>query len=168
MESCLVQIHFHVVLDLRVFDVPVHIHDAWRLLKDLLDLSGQFNLPLIVRPVDFSDQSLQHGRTRRDFGYLDARTEGRGNLVQLRPQSSCDLVALRLAIVPRKQIDLDISLIGLTAQEVVTHEAVEVVRAGGPGIDLIIDNLGLLAEILSQVPAPRESSVPVACHRACQ
>src|SRR5579863_9457275 len=31
-----------------------------------------------------------------------------------------------------------------------TNEAVEIVRAGSPGIDLIIDNFGLLAEILSQ------------------
>src|SRR5271167_2820823 len=31
-----------------------------------------------------------------------------------------------------------------------TYEPVEVVRTGGPGIDLIIDNLRLLAEILSQ------------------
>src|SRR5260370_33725344 len=137
MESCPVQIHFHVVLGLRVFDVPVHIHDAWRLLKDLLDLSCQFNLPFVVWPINLSHQSLKHGRTGRDFGYLDAGAEGRGNLVQRRTQSSCDFVALRLSIMPREQIHLDISLIRLTAQEVMTYKTVEVGRAGGPGIDLI-------------------------------
>src|SRR5579872_1473901 len=100
VEGGLVQIYFHVVLGLRVFDVPVHVDDAWSLLKNLLDLRGQFDLPLIVWPVNFGNQGLQNGWTRRNFGYLDARTEGRGNLVQLRPQSSCDLVTLRLAIVP--------------------------------------------------------------------
>jgi hypothetical protein len=35
------------------------------------------------------------------------------------------------------------------------HEPVEVVRARGPGIDLLIDNLWLLAEILSQCLAEK-------------
>src|SRR5579864_2090396 len=150
VERCLIQIYFHVVLGLRVFDVPVHIHDTWRLLKDLLDLRRQFNLSFVVRSVHFGHQSLQYWRTRRDFRYLDARTEGRSNLVQFRPQSSCDLVALRLAIVAREQIHLDISLIGLIPQEIMAHQTVEVVRARCPSIYLIIDNLWLLAEILSQ------------------
>src|ERR1039457_3331744 len=98
---------------------------SWLCALDLLDLSGQFNLPFVVRPVNFGDQRLQHGRTRRDFSYHDARTERRCNLVQLRPQSSCDLVALCLAIVAREEIDLNVGLIGLIPQEIVTHETVE-------------------------------------------
>ena len=168
MQGRLVEIHFQVVLGLRVLDVPVHIHDAWRLLKDLLDLSCQFDLPFVIRPVDFRHQSLQYRRTGRNFRNLDARTEGLGNLVQFRTQPSCNLVALRFAIVPRQQIYLDVSLIGLTAQEVMAHQTVEVVRTGGAGIDLIIGDLGLLAQILSRAPARRGSSAPAAFHRACQ
>ena len=73
MQCCLVEIDLEVVLHLRIFDVPVDIHHTGRGLEDVLDLFGHLDLLLVVRAVNFGDKRLQHGRTRRHLGDLDAR-----------------------------------------------------------------------------------------------
>ena len=115
MQRCLLQIYLHVVFRLRIFDIPIHIHYARRLLKDLLDLSGQLDLAFIIGPINFRDQSLQHRWTWWNLGNLDASAKRMGNLVQLRPQSARNFVALCPAVVPREQVYLNVSLIGLIA-----------------------------------------------------
>ena len=59
MECRFIKIDLQVVLGLRVFYVPVHIDNTWRLLKHLLDLSRQFDLALVSGPVDFGNERLQ-------------------------------------------------------------------------------------------------------------
>ena len=81
MQRGFVQVHFHVVLDLRIFDVPVDIHNARRLLEYLFDLGGQFDLPFVVRPINFSNQRLQYRWTGRYFCDLDACSERLSDLV---------------------------------------------------------------------------------------
>jgi hypothetical protein len=58
---------------------------------------------------------LQNGWTWWNLGNFDTRAKRLGNLVQLRPQSSRNLVALCPAVVPREQIHLNVGLIGLIA-----------------------------------------------------
>src|ERR1035437_5695851 len=136
MQRCLIEIHVQRVLGLRILNVPVHIHDSGSLLKDLFDLRGQFDLAFVIGAVDFRD--------------LDARTERLGNLIQFRAQAARDFVTLSFAVVPRQQVDLNVGLVGLAAQEVMPHEAVEVVGAGCAGIYLVIGDFGLLAEIAAE------------------
>ena len=59
-------------------------------------------------------------------------------------------MALRFAVVSRQQVYLDVGLIGLTAQEVMPHQSVEVVGAGRTGVNLIIRDFGLLAKITAE------------------
>ena len=81
MECCLIEIHFQVVLGLRILNVPVHIHHSRSLLEDFLDLRRQFDLAFVIRPVDFRDKSLQHRRAGRNFRDLDTCPERLGDLV---------------------------------------------------------------------------------------
>src|SRR5579864_2613633 len=59
-------------------------------------------------------------------------------------------MALCAAFVARKKIYLDVRLVRLTAQKIVPHQAVEIVRAGSASIDLIVDDFGLIAQIAPQ------------------
>ena len=49
-----------------------------------------------------------------------------------------------------QKVYLNVGLIGLPAQEIMAHQPVEVVGAGGAGIDLVIRDLGLLAQIAAE------------------
>ena len=81
VQRRLVEVHLQVILGLRVLNIPIDVYYARSLLKDLLNLGCQFNLAFVVRPVNFGDQGLKHRRTGRNFGDLDARAVGFGNLV---------------------------------------------------------------------------------------
>src|ERR1035441_10491230 len=48
VQRSLVEVNFYVVLHLWVFDIPIHIHDPRRGLKDLFDLLCQLDLLLLV------------------------------------------------------------------------------------------------------------------------
>ena len=73
VQRSLVEIDLQVVLHLRIFDVPVHVHHAGRGLEDLLDLLRHLDLLLVVRAVHFGDQRFQHRRTGRHLGDLEPR-----------------------------------------------------------------------------------------------
>ena len=150
LQRRFVEIDFQIVLRLRIFHVPVDVHHARRLLKNLFYFCRQFHLALVVGAVDLRDERLEDRRAGRNFRHLDSRSEGSGDLVQFRPQPSRDVVALRVAIVEGEQVDLDVGLIGSAPQEIVPHEAIEIVRAGRAGINLIVDDLRLPAQITSQ------------------
>src|SRR5215469_744062 len=60
-------------------------------------------------------------------------------------------MALRRALMSRNKVDLNIRLIRLSAQEVMTDQPVEVVRSGDACIDLIVDHLRLLGEIVAKL-----------------
>ncbi len=57
---------------LIVLDVPIDIDDAVGLFEDVADLARDAVLALLRGPVDLGDQRLQHRRTGRHFGDLDA------------------------------------------------------------------------------------------------
>ena len=135
---------------MRVFDIPICIDDPRCLLEDLLDLLRHVELSGHVRAIDFCDQSLDDGRSRRHLTDLDAGTEGECELDQFGAHTFGDLVALHAALLDGQQIDLDVSLIRLVAQVVVAHEAIEVVRAGEPRVGLVVGDLGLLGEVVPE------------------
>lgn len=58
-------------------------------------------------------------------------------------------MALRAAVFDRQQIDLDVCLIRLLSQVVVTDEAIEIVGTGEPHVRLIVGDLRLSSEIVS-------------------
>ena len=53
MQCGFIEVHFQVVLGLRVLNVPIHVYYSCGLLKDFLDLRRQFDLAFVVGPVDF-------------------------------------------------------------------------------------------------------------------
>ena len=75
---------------------------------------------------------------------------GAADLVQFRPQPLRDCRGFALCARDGKQIYLDVRLVGLPAQEVMPHQPVEVVRPRGAGVDLVVHDFRLLAEITSQ------------------
>ncbi len=86
--------------------------------------------------IDLSDQRLQYGRPRRDFGNLDVRSEFLRHRRYRVADAFSDVVTLKVALFFAHEIDLDVSLVGRAAQIVVTHEAVEVVGRCGAGVGL--------------------------------
>ena len=49
-------------LGLIVFDVPVDIDNAPGFIEHVPDLPRQFDLAVVIRPVDFRNQGLKHRR----------------------------------------------------------------------------------------------------------
>ena len=139
LQGGLVEIDFDIVLGLRIFHIPVDVHHSRRLLENLFDLGREFGLALVVRTIDFRYESFENGRTRGNLSDLDSRAKRSGNLVEFRTKPARDVVALRAAILAREQVDLYVGLIRLAPQEIMTHEAVEIVRAGCSRIDLIVE-----------------------------
>jgi hypothetical protein len=63
-----------------------------------------------------------------------------------RPRLEGDRVARPRALVDLQQLHLDVALPRLLAQIVVAHEAVEVERRGGAGVNLVVAHLGFGAD----------------------
>src|SRR5579862_1993714 len=150
MQRSLVEIDLEVVFRLRIFDVPVHVYNTWRLLENIFYLRSELDLASVVRTVDFCDKRLQHRRARRNFRHFDAGAERGREFDKFRAQAPRYLMTLSLTIMPRQQVHLNVRLIRLTAQKIMPHHAIEVIRTRCARINLVIRHFGLLRKILSQ------------------
>ena len=130
-------------LRLGRFDVPIHVDDAGRLFEDRLHLRGELPPTLVIRPVDFGDEGLQHRRAGRHFGHLNRGAESLGNRNQPPAHALRDLMALLVAVVLRSQVHLQVRQVRPTAQKVVPHQAVEVVRRGDAHVALHVRDAGI-------------------------
>ena len=72
--------------------------------------------------------------------------ERRGHGDQLLADALGDVVTLELALGLADEVHLDVGDIGAAPQEVVPHQAVEVVGRGNAGVGLEVHNLGLLLD----------------------
>ena len=144
VERGLLFVHQQAVLRLVVLHVPVHIHHAIGALPQIANLSGDADAALLRRPVDLGHQRLQHGRTGRHLGHLDARAKAIGDGQQALAHLLGDLVALQFAIVLAEQVHLDIGDVRSAAQIVMAHQAVEVERRGRAHVGLEIDHFRLV------------------------
>src|SRR6476660_6938270 len=95
MQGCFVQIDFESVLLLWVFNVPIDINDAGRLLEHLFYLASEFDLLPVVGTVNFSDQGLQNGWTGRYLRHLQPCAVTIADFDQSRANSFGNLVTLR-------------------------------------------------------------------------
>ena len=102
--------------------------------------------PLLRGAIDLGDHGFEHRRAGRHFGDLDAGSEAPGHGDQLLANALGDVVALELALRLSDEVHLDIGDIGPAPQEVVAHQAVEVVGRGDAGVGLEIHDLGLLLD----------------------
>ncbi len=129
--------------DLRLvgLDIPVRVHDAGRVVENINDLLRQLQTVLLGRPVNFSDQGLQHRRAGRHFGHGNPCAKFRGDFRHARTHPLGDVVALRLAFVFRHEVDLQIRHVRATPHEVVAHEAVEIERRRDAGVNFVIRHL---------------------------
>ena len=143
-------IHAHHQPRLRIFDIPVRIHNACGVLKDRLDLLRNLGLTSQVRAVDFRNQCLDHRRPRRYFAHLDARPIRVADRVEQRTKPLGNGMALHAALLGRQQVHLDVGLIRLAAHVVVAHQSVEVIRPGCSGVRLVVQHVRLPSEFISQ------------------
>ncbi len=125
----------------RLFLEPVDVDHPCGLGEDLFDLGRQFQALPFVAAVDLGDQGLQHRRAGRDLGHGHRRPVSGGDGGDRRPHPLGDVVALLLPFALGFEVDLDVGHRRPRAHEVVAHQAVEVVRRGGAGIDLVVDDV---------------------------
>ena len=137
------------------------------LLKMSMHLLCQREAALLVGPVDFSDERLQHRRAGRHFGHGDARTVFRGDLRDARPHAFGNVVTLRFAFAFRNQIDLHVGNVRAAAHEVMADQAVEVERRGHAGVNLVIGHFRFDSGRQRRSRARPGRCVPARCPRAC-
>ena len=148
-------------------DIPVHVHDAGRAFENVAHLAGERVAVGLGRAVDFGDERLQHRRTGRHFGDGDARIEPGGDLGDARADALRDVVALRAAFAFGKEIHLDVGDVRALAQEVMAHEAVEIIRRGDAGVDLVVGHFRLGAHGGGDLARGTARCVRASCLRAC-
>ncbi len=143
-------IHANHQSGLRVFDVPVGVNHARRVLKDRLDLLGNLGLASQIWTVNLGHQGLHHRRSRWNFADLNARTVRVSDRVEQRTKPLGNGMALHVALLCREQVHLDVGLIRLVAHVVVAHQPVEVIRAGCPSVSLVVQHVRLPRQLFAQ------------------
>jgi len=104
----------------------------------------------LIGAVDLGDQRLEHRRARRHLGHLDPGAERPGDGHEVGADLLGDVVALEIAVALGQKVDLDVGHVGALAQEVVPHQAVEVVRRRRAGVRLQVHHLGVFQHLLGQ------------------
>ena len=122
-----------------VVDVDDERHRA----EAVLDLGGDRAAGLGVGAVDLGEQRRQHRRPGRRLDHLQrwCPAARRGRRAAARMSSAMAWLA-RSRSAFGSEVDLHVALLGLGAQVVVAHQAVEVERRGGAGIGLDRAHLG--------------------------
>src|SRR5450631_512864 len=87
-------VHFECDLGLRLLHIPIDIDYARRLLEDLLYLACDLELPIHIRSVDLSYESLHDRRSGRHLADLNASAERQSQLHKFWSYSLCNLVTL--------------------------------------------------------------------------
>ena len=133
-------------------DVPIDIDHAGRGFENGLHLFSKFQAVRFIRPVNLSDERLQHRRSWWHFrnGHpcaVACRDGGDG-----RAHTFGDVMTLRLALMLADEVHLNVRDTGATAHEVVTHQAVEIVGRGDTGIDLVVGDFRLRADRRRHLP----------------
>ena len=119
--------------------------------KGLGHLGRQTLAAGLVRAVDLGHQRADHRWAGRHLDQLELGAVAGGDLLQRRAQALGDRVALLVAVLLVDQVDLQVTLLGIGAQVVLAHQAVEGDRAGGAGVALQVQHLGLLGQEGRQV-----------------
>jgi hypothetical protein len=119
--------------------------------KGLFQARGHLLAAGLVGAVDLGHQRALHRRAGRHLHHLQLAAVARRDGVELRAQALRDGVALLVAVRLVDQVDLQVTLLGVGAQVVLAHQAVEGDRAGGAGIALQVAHLGLLGQVRAQL-----------------
>ncbi len=146
---------------------PVHVHNPVDGLEDGPHLIRHANLLLVVGPVDLCGQGRHHRGPRRDLRQLHGSPERPGHGIHRRTHPQCDGVTLIRALGLGLQVDLDIGNGRSPAQEVVSHQTVEVERRRHPCVRLHIAHRRDPAWRQVPVPGPPPPSVPERFPPAC-
>ena len=77
-------------------------------------------------------------------------------------------MALELALGLADEVHLDVGDVGPAPQEVVAHQAVEVVGRGNAGVGLEVHNLGLLLDDGGQFAGDARGLLRASCLPACR
>ena len=136
--------------------IPVDVGHTLCRLEHTLDTIGNGEACRIIGSIDLSHQRLQDRRTRGNFCDLDTRSEAGSDWCQLYAQCLGDVMALSLAFSLRQEVDLNIRLIGFISHKVMANKSIEVIRATGASIDLIVNDLLCLRDTTGQFTCNRE------------
>ena len=112
----------------------VDVDDVGHGMEDRLHSLGHAATGRCVRPVDLGQQGRHDRRTWWRFDDFDHRAGREGDLGQALAQVQGDGVAVAVAIILGRKRHRQVAHFGLVAQIIVTHEAIEIERRGGPGV----------------------------------
>ena len=127
-------------------DIVVDRNDVLGFLESLAHLLADSHLAGHVRPVDFGDDGRHYRRPGRYFDNLGDAAIFLADGLDAVTQSDGDFVTLARTLVLAGQIDLNIALFRRRPQVILAHQTVEIDRARGAGIGLVIDNIGFLRQ----------------------
>ncbi len=144
-------IHHDQELIRRVFDRVVDVDDIGGVAEGPAHLLGDGDLARIVDAVDLSHQRREHRRSGRDLDDLGVAVVLACDGLQWLAQAHGDGVALVVAMVLVDQVDLDVAQMRALAQIVLAHQAVEVDRRGGAGVDLIVGHLRHAGQVIAHL-----------------
>ena len=110
----------------RIFaHAGVHTDDVGRVTKRFGNLCGKGLTTGFIWTIDLCYQGRHHGRPGRHFHHLDTCKMLCCNFLKLRTEPLGNHVALVAAVVLVDQIDLQISLLGISAQIILAHQSVK-------------------------------------------
>ena len=124
----------------------VHAHDVGGVREGLGHVGGQGAAAFFVRTIDLGHDGREHGRARRHFHHLDARTVDQSDALQLGSVALGNGVAFLAAVGGVGQVDLQIATLGVAAQVVLAHQTVEGDGAGRARVTLHVRDFGLLGQ----------------------
>jgi len=94
-------VHADLQSRLRVFDIPVRVHNTCGVFEDGLDLLRNFGLAGEIWAVDLCDESLDDRRPRRHFTDLNASAILVADGIEQRTKPLGDAMALHTAFLGR-------------------------------------------------------------------
>ena len=115
-------------------------------------VAGYLDLPVEIGSVDLRHEGAQHRRSGRYLHDLHPGVPPVRDGLDGRPDPLCDVVALRLPLVLRHEIDLDVRLVARRPHEVVAHEAVEIEGRRRAHVGLVVQHLGHALQIFADLP----------------
>lgn len=119
------------------------IDDSGRRVERPPDLTRYSATGGVVRAEHLGRQRRQHRRAGRNLGHFGPGPVPRRNLGDDRPEPDGNGMTLRLPLILRREVHLEVRDFRTLAQEVVANQAVEIERRRRAGIDLNVPDVGV-------------------------
>ncbi len=147
-EQCrLVAIDSNDIAATGGLDTVVDVDDVGRVGEQASQPRRQLLLPGVVGSINFGHQRRLYRRAGWYLDDLHGTAMAFADFVECRSRRAGDLVALALARGLVDEVDLDVADVRSLAQVVLADQAIEIDRRRGSRIDLVIGDLGDVANV---------------------